>query len=90
MHRLQQHLKYFVVNKISTDELWQGVNVILSGHETPGEGEHKIMDFIRFERSKKDYDPSTRHCLYGLDAGELLNCLLRLYASILNRVPFQI
>jgi len=69
MHRLQQHLTYFVTNKISTDALWEGVKVILSGHETPGEGEHKIMDFIRHERSKLDYDPNTRHCLYGLDAG---------------------
>ncbi len=73
MHRLHQHLKYFVANKISTDALWEGVNVILSGHETPGEGEHKIMDFIRHERSKTDYDPNTRHCLYGLDAGIILN-----------------
>ncbi|XP_053211883.1 5'-3' exoribonuclease 1-like [Panonychus citri] len=68
MARLQTHLEYFVAAKISNDELWRNVKVILSGHETPGEGEHKIMDFIRAQRSQPDYDPNTRHCLYGLDA----------------------
>ena len=68
MVRLHEQLKYFVTMKISTDSLWQKVKVILSGHETPGEGEHKIMDFIRYEKSKPDYDPNIRHCLYGLDA----------------------
>ncbi|XP_046850575.1 5'-3' exoribonuclease 1-like isoform X2 [Xenia sp. Carnegie-2017] len=68
MVRLHEQLKYFVNKKISTDPGWQGLQIYLSGHETPGEGEHKIMDFIRFERSQPGYDPNTRHCLYGLDA----------------------
>uniref|UniRef100_A0A4W3HZI6 5'-3' exoribonuclease 1 n=1 Tax=Callorhinchus milii TaxID=7868 RepID=A0A4W3HZI6_CALMI len=68
MARLQEQLKYFVNTKISTDRSWQGVVVYLSGHETPGEGEHKIMEFIRAEKLKPDHDPNTRHCLYGLDA----------------------
>ncbi|XP_062338193.1 5'-3' exoribonuclease 1 isoform X1 [Osmerus eperlanus] len=68
MARLQEQLKYFVNNKVSTDHNWQGVNVYLSGHETPGEGEHKIMEFIRSENSKPGHNPNTRHCLYGLDA----------------------
>ncbi|XP_043990762.1 5'-3' exoribonuclease 1 [Gambusia affinis] len=68
MARLQEQLKYFVHNKVSTDKLWQNVKVFLSGHETPGEGEHKIMEFIRSENAKPNHDPNTRHCLYGLDA----------------------
>uniref|UniRef100_A0A665V711 5'-3' exoribonuclease 1 n=1 Tax=Echeneis naucrates TaxID=173247 RepID=A0A665V711_ECHNA len=68
MARLQEQLKYFVHNKISTDKLWQNVHVYLSGHETPGEGEHKIMEFIRSENAKPGHNPNTRHCLYGLDA----------------------
>ncbi|XP_048018575.1 5'-3' exoribonuclease 1 isoform X1 [Megalobrama amblycephala] len=68
MARLQEQLKYFVHNKLSTDKSWQGVNVYLSGHETPGEGEHKIMEFIRSESSKPGHNLNTRHCLYGLDA----------------------
>ncbi|KAL0891892.1 hypothetical protein ABMA27_015146 [Loxostege sticticalis] len=68
MARLHEQLRFFVKEKMSTDPLWSKVKVILSGHETPGEGEHKIMDYIRWSRSQPDYDPNTRHCLYGLDA----------------------
>ncbi|RVE42242.1 hypothetical protein evm_013101 [Chilo suppressalis] len=68
MARLHEQLRYFVKEKMSTDPLWSKVKVILSGHETPGEGEHKIMDYIRWARSQPDYDPNIRHCLYGLDA----------------------
>ncbi|CAB1326044.1 unnamed protein product [Coregonus sp. 'balchen'] len=68
MARLQEQLKYFVNSKLSTDNAWKGVNVYLSGHETPGEGEHKIMEFIRSENAKPGHNPNTRHCLYGLDA----------------------
>ncbi|XP_068630377.1 5'-3' exoribonuclease 1 [Battus philenor] len=68
MANLHEQLRYFVKQKMSTDSLWAKVKVVLSGHETPGEGEHKIMDYIRWSRSQPDYDPNTRHCLYGLDA----------------------
>ncbi|GAB6019927.1 5'-3' exoribonuclease 1 [Chamberlinius hualienensis] len=68
MAKLDKHLQYLVTKKISTDPSWKGIRVYLSGHSTPGEGEHKIMDFIRHEKSQPGYDSNTRHCLYGLDA----------------------
>ncbi|XP_016949541.1 5'-3' exoribonuclease 1 isoform X2 [Drosophila biarmipes] len=68
MVRLQDGLRAFLKTKISTDPLWQRCSVILSGQETPGEGEHKIMDYIRYMKAQPDFDPNTRHCLYGLDA----------------------
>ncbi|KAH8294459.1 hypothetical protein KR018_007499, partial [Drosophila ironensis] len=68
MQRLQRGLRAFIQLKVSTDTLWRRCRVILSGQETPGEGEHKIMDYIRFLKSESGYDPNTRHCLYGLDA----------------------
>ncbi|QRW17639.1 5'-3' exoribonuclease [Rhizoctonia solani] len=44
MKKLSEQLKYFVNKKISEDANWREVQVVLSGHEVPGEGEHKIMD----------------------------------------------
>lgn len=76
MARLQEQLKYFINKKITEDSAWHGVEVILSGHEVPGEGEHKIMEYLRLAKSQPDYDPNVRHCLYGLDADLMMLGLL--------------
>ncbi|KAI5969618.1 exo2 [Candida margitis] len=68
MAKLTDNLKYFVHKKITEDSRWASIEIVLSGHEVPGEGEHKIQEFIRALRSQDDYDPNLRHCIYGLDA----------------------
>ncbi|KAK3377759.1 XRN 5'-3' exonuclease N-terminus-domain-containing protein [Podospora didyma] len=76
MAKLSLQLKYFINKKISEDREWQGPEIVLSGHEVPGEGEHKIMEYIRNARAQPDYNPNVRHCLYGLDADLIMLGLL--------------
>lgn len=76
MAKLTQQLKYFINKKISEDRDWQGVEIVLSGHEVPGEGEHKIMEYIRRKKAQPDYQSNMRHCLYGLDADLIMLGLL--------------
>ena len=76
MAKLTRQLKYFIHKKVSEDVEWQGVEIVLSGHEVPGEGEHKIMEYIRHAKAQKTYQPNMRHCLYGLDADLIMLGLL--------------
>jgi 5'-3' exoribonuclease 1 len=38
MTDLSRQLAYFINKKVSQDTSWQGVKIVLSGHEVPGEG----------------------------------------------------
>ncbi|RFU76121.1 5 -3 exoribonuclease 2 [Trichoderma arundinaceum] len=68
MDILAMSLRYWCQYKLSTDPAWAKLKVIISDATVPGEGEHKIMNFIRSQRTSPNYDPNTRHVIYGLDA----------------------
>ncbi|KAJ7638586.1 exoribonuclease 2 [Roridomyces roridus] len=68
MDLLASSLRYWVVHKMNTDPGWKNIQVIISDAGVPGEGEHKIMDWIRRQRVNPGHDPNTRHVIYGLDA----------------------
>lgn len=68
MDILAESLRFWVAFKLANDPGWSKLQVIISDSSVPGEGEHKIMNFIRSQRSDPEYNPNTTHCIYGLDA----------------------
>jgi len=69
-HRFSKAMYYYIHDRAQNDPLWRKYNfqVIFSDCNQPGEGEHKIMKFVRQQRAQPEYDPNTRHMLYGADA----------------------
>jgi 5'-3' exoribonuclease 1 len=68
MDKVGRHLRWFIRKKMKEDPIWSNLEVVFSGHDVPGEGEHKIMQYIREARAQPDYPPNLRHCMYGQDA----------------------
>ena len=75
MADLSNCLHYYIRYKVGCDSTWKAPTVILSGHEVPGEGEHKIMEHIRREKMQPGYPPNMRHCIYGNDADLIMLAL---------------
>ncbi|KAK2466452.1 hypothetical protein APHAL10511_002094 [Amanita phalloides] len=75
MDLLTASLKYWVAQKMNTDPGWKNIQVLISDASVPGEGEHKIMDFIRRQRTNPGHDPNTKHVIYGLDADLIMLAL---------------
>jgi len=79
MLKLGLAMRKWIEYKQKTDPVWKnGCDVVVSGPDVPGEGEHKVMDYIRETKALYDaenpsnshphWKPNLTHVLYGLDA----------------------
>ena len=72
MEHISEILQYYIALRMSTDPAWKKLAVIYSSHRCPGEGEHKIIDYLRESIANGTYDCEDRTLCYGSDADFIL------------------
>lgn len=78
MHELSKFM-YWKIRKYMQDlGDWKGFEVIYSPPTIPGEGEHKVLEYIR-SLSQQERDHAT-HCMFGPD-GDLLMLTLSIHVN---------
>jgi len=63
MDYLTKYIDWYIRKRISEDPMWQKIDIIFSNEKSAGEGEHKVLNFIRFYGK-----PEERYCIHGMDA----------------------
>ena len=61
---------------ITTDTIFNDIEVIFSGPSIPGEGEHKILSYIRQNEHNKFDNDNNNILIYGLDADLIMLSLV--------------
>lgn len=70
MDYLSKYIDWYIRKKISEDPAWQQIEIVFSNEKAPGEGEHKIINYIRFYGKKEE-----TYCINGLDADLIMLAL---------------
>lgn len=51
MSKLDAYLRTFIAKQVSENPEWKNLTIIFSDSSVPGEGEHKLLDYIRHQKS---------------------------------------
>jgi 5'-3' exoribonuclease 1 len=79
MAELTEYMEFAIRREIQTNEAWKKFRVIFSGSNEEGEGEHKLLNYIR--AMPKEQAQRESHCIVGPD-GDLI--MLALAAHVDN------
>ena len=63
MNNLSKYLDWYIRMQVSVNPEWQHLEVIFSNEKVPGEGEHKIVHYLRKYRTLGE-----SCCIHGMDA----------------------
>lgn len=63
MDYLSKALDFKIKQQIQNSDYWKTIDVIFSNEKVPGEGEHKLINFIRFYGLDEE-----SYCIHGMDA----------------------
>ena len=76
MWDLEEYILEFIKKKQKTDIYWQSLDIVYSGANVEGEGEHKIISHIRQYQQSDNYKKQTKFCIYSNDGDMILLSLL--------------
>jgi 5'-3' exoribonuclease 2 len=68
MEKISAVIELYIKVRLNTNHNFKNLKCIFSDSSIPGEGEHKILEFLRQQRARENYNPNTKHCIYGADA----------------------
>lgn len=76
MDGLSHYLNNFIKYKQTKNVVdWKDLIVVFANDKVPGEGEHKLMDYVR-----RHGNPNYNYCIYGSDA-DLIMLAMAVYAT---------
>lgn len=63
MDHLTKYIDWFIRKKMTEDDRWKNIEIVFSNEKNPGEGEHKLVNFI-----KKYGKDDESYMIQGMDA----------------------